>query len=207
MLISIFSFQMWIQGSSNHKTSSLFDHASSQQHLAAMVLFRKDQACSAGVVSPMVISPIVSSLTKLDDATRLRMKRKFDVCYLMARECLSFTKYPLILELESRRGVDIGSAYKSDVSARSFAHFIAERQRQKFFSFMSNDLHFFSFLMDGTTDAGNLEDELIVIQFSWKDSTANSGGTDGASVNIGQHKSINPFPTNDALTRYLICVT
>ena len=107
---------------------------------------------------------------------------------------------------------------------------------------MSSDLHFFSFLMDGTTDAGNLEDELVLVQFSWKDSTAKeikscarylsvvnptkadtdglvdslkhslariglddvfdkisvltakpiliSGGTDGTSVNVGQHKSI-----------------
>jgi hypothetical protein len=96
--------------------------------------------------------------------------------------------------------------------------------------------------MDGTTDSGNLENELVVVQFCWRDETAKEikscarylsvvnpnradtdglvnclrepmervgitdfldktavlgakptligGGTDGASVNIGQHKSI-----------------
>ena len=124
---------MWIQGSSNHKTSNVLDHASSQQHLAAMVLFRKDQAHSSCVVNPIVTSPIVSSMTKLDAVTRERMKRKFDICYSMAQESLSFTKYPFLLELETRHGVDVGSSYRSDVSARSFTHFIAESQRQKFF--------------------------------------------------------------------------
>ena len=108
---------------------------------------------------------------------------------------------------------------------------------------MSSDMHFFSFLVDGTTDAGNIEDEMVVIQFCIQDSTAKEirscaryftifnpdkadtdglvnglkntlekalgvsdfldrgsilsakptlvgGRTDGASVNIGQHKSI-----------------
>ena len=43
-----FTFQVWLQGSSNHKTSNLLDHASSQQHVVAMVIFKKDQARAAG---------------------------------------------------------------------------------------------------------------------------------------------------------------
>ena len=39
-------------------------------------------------------------------------------------------------------------------------------------SMMSSELHFFSFLQDGTTDAGNIEDELVLIQFCGQDNTA-----------------------------------
>ena len=36
----------WINGSANHKTSNITDHACSEQHKSAMALFCKDQAKS-----------------------------------------------------------------------------------------------------------------------------------------------------------------
>ena len=162
-----FYFQVWHQESSNHKTSNLLDHASSQQHAAAMVLFKKDQARAAGSSAAVAsASPIIRCLMNIDEKIMERVKKKFDVCYVMAKECLSFTKYP---ELEMSHRVDLGPAY---VSAKAFTHYIAESQRQKLFSLMSSDRHFFSFLLDGTTGAGNIEDEMVVIQFCIQDSTA-----------------------------------
>ena len=53
------------------------------------------------------------------------MKHKFDICYVMAKEGIAFPKYPALYKfLESRHNVDLGVAYKNDVSAKSFAHFI-----------------------------------------------------------------------------------
>lgn len=78
----------------------------------------------------------------IDEKTRETLRKKFDLCYLMAQECLSFAKYQSFLELESRHGVDLGTAYRTDVSAKSFTHYIAESQRQQFLSFMCD------FLMD-----------------------------------------------------------
>ena len=75
----------------------------------------------------------------------------------MAKKGLSFTKFPSLHELEIRHSVDLGPAYKTDVSARSFTHF--ESQHQQLFSRMSSDLHLFSFQTDGATDAGNFEDK------------------------------------------------
>ena len=221
----------WLEGSANHKTSSLIDHATSYQHEAAMVLFKKDMNVSG--FSPADASPILHCLMNIDERTKQRLKRKFDVCYVMAREGMSFSKYSTLLELESRHGVDLGPAYGNDVSAKSFTHYIAENQRQKFQN---------ATLMDGTTDSGHLEDELVVVQHCWRDTSTKEikssvryvsvvnpskadtdglvtcltepmerlgiidflskesvldakpiligGGTDGASVNIGLHKSI-----------------
>ena len=68
---------------------------------------------------------------------------------------LAFKKYPGILELESRHDVAIGPAYhRSDTSAQLFTHYIAQSQREQFLKFFSGK-HFFSFMMDGTTDSGN----------------------------------------------------
>ena len=109
----------------------------------------------------------------MDDETRERMVKKFDVCFMMAKESLPFTKYPALLELESRHGVDLGPAYRTPDSANTFTSYIAKSQRQTFQNALSSSaLRFFSFLMDGTTDAGNQEDELIVLLYCSKDATA-----------------------------------
>ena len=75
---------------------------------------------------------------------------------------MAFHKYPAIHELESRHGVELGQTYATKDSAKTFTHFSAESQRSAIFQSLSTT-HFYSFLMDGTTDAGNIEDELIVI--------------------------------------------
>lgn len=56
-------------------------------------------------------------------------------------------------------------------SAKSFTHYIAESQCGAFMQSLST-AHFYSFLMDGTTDARNIKDELIVIMSFCKDYTA-----------------------------------
>ena len=81
---------------------------------------------------------------------------------------MAFRKYPAIHELESRHGVELGQTYATKDSAKTFTYFIAESQRSAFFQSLSTT-HFYSFLMDGTTDAGNIKDELIVIMTFYKD--------------------------------------
>ena len=80
----------------------------------------------------------------------------------MAKEGIAFSKYPALYDLESRHDVDIGVAYKNDVSAKFFTHYIAQSQHDRFLCSLSNS-HCFSFLIDGTTHSGKVEDELVVV--------------------------------------------
>jgi len=59
-------------------------------------------------------------------------------------------------------------AYNTVDSARLFMSFIAKSQRQGFLNSLPGG-GFFSLLMDGSTDAGNLEDELIVLVYCHMD--------------------------------------
>ena len=93
----------WIDGSSNHKTSNITDHASSEPHKAAMVYFRRDQARSRN--EPVTsYSPIARSLlsSSMDPAVRERIKKKFDISFVLAKEHIPFLKYPAIHGLEER---------------------------------------------------------------------------------------------------------
>ena len=67
----------WIEGSTNHKTNNVTDHAKSDQHKVAMNNVRK-----AGNHPIESYSPIARCLlADLDETTQKRMERKFDMCY------------------------------------------------------------------------------------------------------------------------------
>ena len=120
---------VWISGSRNHKTSCVIDHANSDQHKAAMNHTRK-----ASGVPIMEYSPIARGLLNMDKTAQEHINKKFDICYVMGKECLAFAKYPALHELEVRHGVDLGQAYKTKDSAKVqyLANtYIAEGQHQE----------------------------------------------------------------------------
>ena len=90
---------------------------------------------------------------------------RFDVAYVMAKESIPFAKYPSLVQLEKRHGVELGHAYNTQESAKKFTGCIAKTQRQAFLSSFFSTSHFYSLLMDGSTDAGNVEDEVIVLVY------------------------------------------
>ena len=89
------------------------------------------------------------------------MEKKFDLCFVMAKQSIQFTKYPALLELEQCHRVDIVCAYNTVDSVRLFTNCIAKSQHHGFFNLQHSE-GFFSSLMDDSTDASNVDDEVIV---------------------------------------------
>ena len=83
-------------------------------------------------------SAIAHSLLVTDDTVKGCMKKKFDIYFVLAKKSMGFRKYPALHELEKRHGVDLGFAYKTDVSAKTFTHYIAESQCQSFLESFSS---------------------------------------------------------------------
>ena len=90
------------------------------------------------------------------------MKCKFDVAYFVANEKLSFKKYAGICDLEKRHGVDLGTTYMNDVACKTFIHFIAEAERQQLGDILAK-AEFFSLLMDGSSDKGCSDNEVVMV--------------------------------------------
>ena len=55
----------------------------------------------------------LAHLSTMDRETRAGMGRKFELCYVMAKESIPFAKYPALLQLEEHHGVDVGSTYRT----------------------------------------------------------------------------------------------
>jgi len=75
----------WIDGSTNHKTSNIVDHVTSDQHKAAMARLTEEWARSAKL--PVTsYAPIASSLqSTLDPTVKEKVKKKFDITYCLAK--------------------------------------------------------------------------------------------------------------------------
>ena len=79
----------WITGSSNQKTSNIIDHATSEQHGAQV----RAEAAKTSNQPVTTYSPIAHSLLLMDETARGRMKQKFDIFYVIAKEGLGFRNY------------------------------------------------------------------------------------------------------------------
>ena len=106
-------------------------------------------------------APIAQALCTLSDDNRKRLRHKFNITYFVATEKISFKKYSKLCELETKHGVDIGNTYTNEVAGRSFVHFVVEAKRREVVDTLSKaDL--FSLLLDGSTDKGNCDNELVL---------------------------------------------
>ena len=98
----------FIEGSRNLRASAFKDHARSDMHRQAMLLFRK-QSCT----SVVEYAPIAKALCTLDASTEKRLRRKFEIAYFLCKENMPFTKMEVICQLEESHGVDLGLGYKT----------------------------------------------------------------------------------------------
>ena len=64
-------------------------------------------------------------------------------------------------ELEAHHGIDLGLAYRTPDSAKTFIGYMAKSQRQSFINNFSNS----NILVDGNTDDGTKEDKPAVIVY------------------------------------------
>ena len=68
-------------------------------HTRAMTLLKKDRG-----VDVREYVPIARALSTMDEASRERTKKKFDVAFVIAKNNLAITKMKPICELEERHG-------------------------------------------------------------------------------------------------------
>ena len=126
-----------------------------------MLLLKKEQAVAQGQ-SAASCAPIVRALTTLPDDERAKLRKKFNIAYFVAMESMPLRKYSRLCELEARHGVEIGSTYTDDNAGKTFVHYIAESRKQELVDDVKR-AKFFSLLIDGSTDKGNYDNEVVMV--------------------------------------------
>ena len=125
----------------------------------------------------------------MGDDERETLRRKFDVAYLLGKKKLSFRKYPAICELEVHHGVNLGSAYKTESAAKTFTHYVAESEQQKLLDTVQS-AKFFSLLMDGSRDVGNIDNELFLVVWFDKEGMGEQVFTHSSYLSIKKTSSL-----------------
>lgn len=149
----------FIDGSTNLRTSAFKDHASSDMHKRAMTLFNKASGKKA-----TEYAPIVRALLTMDEGTKRRVIKKFEVAYFLSKENMAFSKMGAICELEELHQVDLGQGYKNRQACGVFVEYIAKEMRLSLAHTLEN-CNFFSVQGDGSTDCGNVEEELFLAHY------------------------------------------
>ena len=132
-----------------------------------MALLQREAAATTGQNSTSN-APIIVALTSLSEDEKVRLRHKFDIVYWLAVEKISFRKFPSLCDLETRHGVNIGTTYTTETAAKSFTGYIAQAQRNEL-AVNLQKAKFFSLLLDGSTDAGNIDNELLLVVWFDKD--------------------------------------
>ena len=73
------------------------------------------------------VAQIARALSTLDQDTASKLKRKFEIAYLICKEGLAFTKMSALCEHEEKHGVDLGAGYKNN---QACAVFVAQAQSE-----------------------------------------------------------------------------
>ena len=149
----------FIEGSQNLRASSFKVHAATDMHKRAMILFHKSRSSDVAEYTP-----IARPLSILDPDTASKLKRKFEVAYLICKEGLAFTKMSALCELEEKHGVNLGAGYKNNQACAVFVDYIAQAQREALAAQLAK-AKFFRIQADGSTDSRNVEDELYLVVY------------------------------------------
>ena len=151
----------FVEGTTNTHASSFKEHASTEMHKRAMILYKKEHSSNVCDYAPIARALLLPSM---DELTSARLKRKFEIAYLIAKEKMSFKKMKTLCDLEERHGVDIGGSYRNDHACATFVEFIGADLRHQLRKDI-NKARFFSIQVDSSTDCGNIDEELFMVLF------------------------------------------
>ena len=146
----------FVVGTTNLRVSAVKDHADTDMHKRSMLLLSKSRSKNA-----VEYVPIAKALSTLDPDTASKMKRKFEIAYMLCKEGLAFTKMEAVCELEEKHGVNLGTGYKNNQACATFVDYIAQSQREGLAAVLAK-AKFLSIQADGSTDS---EDELFLVLY------------------------------------------
>ena len=78
----------WITGADSLRTSTIRDHAMSEQHQHAMSILCLEKGSATRGESSAASTPIIAALMSLSDNDRAELRKKFDIIFLLAQEKL-----------------------------------------------------------------------------------------------------------------------
>ncbi|XP_039398884.1 sperm flagellar protein 2 isoform X4 [Mauremys reevesii] len=133
-------------------------HHSSEAHAWASCM----EVASSATGDQASTEQMIKSMNKV---TLGRIENIFRTCHAIAKCGRPFTDLDWMCKLDDMKGVDIGSMFRNDKSARTFIHYIAEVERRALKEKLEK-CKFFSLISDGVADNAIKEGAVVYIRFA-----------------------------------------
>lgn len=157
--------QAYVDGTDKVKKDSIAKHMSSNVHLAAEKLEKKDSQPH----TPFHKRPIVKAVSQMDKRTTEKLCKLYDIAYTIAYNEMPFTKMPVLIKLERKHGVDLGTTYCNNQACHSFIMEINEHLTKTGIKSNLSNLHddpfYYSLSFDGSSDKACNEKEITTIRY------------------------------------------
>ena len=141
-------------GTQNVKKDTAVTHNRSQTHTIAQEALK-----------PKEDVPIVKAIHKMNESTRGRQMKLFDIAYTVAHREMSFKRFQIMCDLEKKHGVDLGERYQSDMACQEFIGAIDDVMFHELMEKVKQPEFYCSIVFDGSTDKTLTEREVISVKF------------------------------------------
>ncbi|KAI8492929.1 hypothetical protein Bbelb_295260 [Branchiostoma belcheri] len=132
-------------------------HEKSPGHVSAMNRFDMERV-------PIQERPMEKVVQKMEEKKLQQMINLFRTAFYVAKQGRPYTDFPELLRLQKCNGLDVGTAYWNDKEARIFVDYISLGMKKELRSSLQES-DFVAVLADGSSDAGNIEEEVIQIRY------------------------------------------
>jgi len=96
---------------------------------------------------------------KSDEDQRNDVAKKINTAYFIAKEELPFTKFPKLLNLQRKNGLQILETYSTDKKCTEMVSTIRKVYQNKLAKTVNENIKYMSIMIDGGEDVGGVENE------------------------------------------------
>ncbi|XP_068719463.1 zinc finger protein 862-like [Montipora capricornis] len=142
----------------NFRLDSLRSHAGSVGHQRAADAFR--------IAANPREAVIPWALRRLNKEVALKLEKRFDIAYFVAKMEMSFTTYPHLCLLEEKHAVELGQTYRNDKACKDFIVAISDQFKNEIGEQLQR-AQFLGVMADSATDVGvrEVEDVYMYVRY------------------------------------------
>ena len=140
------------------KPETMKKHNQSFTHIRSCDSFMAKQKA---VEDRPIMKSFVKTSNKSDEEQRNDVAKKMNTAYFVAKEELPFTKFPKLLDLQRKNGLQIGETYSTDKKCAEMVSTISKVYQNKLAKTVNENVKYMSIMIDGGEDAGGVENATI----------------------------------------------
>ena len=152
----------FVKGCKTFKRETLKKHSESFTHMRARDSYLAKQKAEED-------RPIFKSFKKMsnkcDEEQRKDVAMKMNTAYFIAKEELPFTKFPKLLDLQRKNGLQIGETYSTDKKCAEMVSTISNVYQNRLAVTVNKNIKYMSIMIDSGEDAGGVENETFHCRF------------------------------------------